>query len=156
MNKYRIWNSTLNCWVSEYCKTPGENEIQYFVDPAGKLRKFVRTLSDGGIFIEDVLLDNYVVQFFTGLYDADNNQIFEGDIVRWSLAGINGIEIHTISIIKYEHFGFVLSDCLGGGAIPLTYVEDMKIIGNIFERPCKADHNGECIFCDENISECPI
>jgi hypothetical protein len=84
MNKYRIWNSTLNCWVSDYCKNPGENEIQYFVDPVGKLRKFVRTLSDGGIFIEDVLLDNYVVQFFTGLYDVDNNPICEGDVIDFT------------------------------------------------------------------------
>lgn len=96
------------------------------------------------------------IQDFVNLKDCDGKEIYEGDIVRWSLAGINGVDIHTISIIKYEHFGFVLSDCLGGGAIPLTYIEDMKIIGNIFERPCKADHNGECIFCDENVNECPI
>jgi hypothetical protein len=32
--------------------------------------------------------------------------------------------------------------------------KDIKIIGNIFNVPCKLDANGECLICDDIIDDC--
>jgi len=32
----------------------------------------------------------------------------------------------------------------------------LEIVGNIFELPCKPDHNGECLVCDNWLEDCEI
>ena len=44
----------------------------------------------------------------------------------------------------------------GEDSVPFCYLlsEKLEVIGNIFQLPCKPDHNGECIHCDCWLTDC--
>lgn len=74
---------------------------------------------------------------FTGLYDCDGKEIYEGDIVEWEKDGL-------MYVVKFWHGMFYASveECNDGilGGFPLhvlTEYEDGKceIIGNIYDNP---------------------
>lgn len=76
-------------------------------------------------------LDNYVVQQFTGLFDKNGKEIFEGDVIK---SVINGI-----AIIEYDEYrgGYVIRNKKNGGCFNLIFdfSKEIEIIGNIFENP---------------------
>lgn len=83
--KFRIWDKKSKCWVSEYENTAGENRLKFFLDTAGKIGKIIYPLNgDDGSEDNIVNAEDYVVQQFTGLYDEEDVEVYEGDIVSWS------------------------------------------------------------------------
>lgn len=81
-------------------------------------------------------VDPETVGQFSGLYDCDGKEIFEGDILKWS----NGL----MYAVKFWHGMFYASveECNEGilGGFPLhalTEYEDGKceIVGNIYDNP---------------------
>ena len=74
---------------------------------------------------------------FTGLYDCDGKEIFEGDILKWEKDGL-------MYVVRFWHGMFYASvkecneDILGGFPLhALTKYEDRKckIVGNIYDNP---------------------
>lgn len=90
---------------------------------------------NGGYWVEDI--DPETVGQFTGLYDCDGKEIYEGDILKWEKDGL-------MYVVKFWDGMFYASveECNEGilGGFPLhalTEYDDRKceIVGNIYDNP---------------------
>ena len=123
--KFRVWDEKYNCW--------DKGSILFY--PGEELKKQGR-----------------VIQWYTGVKDKEDKEVYGGDIVK--LGSLN-------YIIEYNN-----TDCKWQGRSPANHgythpviihflhLRSGEIVGNIFEHPCKMDHNGECLVCDEPQDGC--
>jgi len=72
--------------------------------------------------------DEYVVQQWTGLNDYENNNIYEGDIVRYELDGT----VYT-QTVRWRNNFWEMEDARLYGTPLITNLPNFKVIGNIFE-----------------------
>jgi len=107
------------------------------------------------ITVPDRLLtqDKFPVQQFTGEYDKNKKEIYEGDIIRsYSDEFINeNYEGEVVFIDAGYHVKVNEKDYMG-----IWSGDDIEVMGNIFQLPCNPDHNGECVVCDCWLSDCPF
>jgi hypothetical protein len=90
--------------------------------------KFVIGYSES--FDREFILDdkNAIVQQWTGLNDYENNNIYEGDIVRYELDGI----VYT-QTVRWRNNFWEMEDARLYGTPLITNLPNFKVIGNIFE-----------------------
>lgn len=84
-------------------------------------------------FYKHIVVDNYYFGFeevelmqYTGLKDADNKEIYEGDIVEY---------YDKLYEIKWMFTGFYLHDPKGGFIELAECDECCEVVGNIYENP---------------------
>ena len=97
--------------------------------------------------------DEYVVQQWSGEFDKNKKEIYEGDIVRVTSEEWSNENFLAEVIFSEASFLSKIDDNdirgLWGG-------DDIEVMGNIFQLPCNPDHNGECLVCDEPLDGCPF
>jgi uncharacterized phage protein (TIGR01671 family) len=72
--------------------------------------------------------DEYVVQQWTGLNDYENNNIYEGDIVRYELDGT--VYIQTV---EWGNNGWEMIDTRLYSTPLIVNLPNFEVVGNIFE-----------------------
>jgi hypothetical protein len=82
--------------------------------------------------------NEYVVQQFTGFKDSNGVDVYEGDRIRYNF--------YYYDEVKWENNSWAL----------LMSLKDFEVVGNVFQLPCNPDHNGECLVCDNWLSDCPF
>ena len=119
--KFRVWNKETKKWIHG----PG-NEVSLFGEMI-LLGGFLK-----GVKCEEI--NDCLPLQYTGMNDSSQKEIYESDIVEYSLG--SGKLIYQ-DIIAWEHYGWVLLNYDGfeNSATPLTYLPEIKVIGNIFDNP---------------------
>jgi len=79
--------------------------------------------------------DEFVVQQYIGMDDMYDKEIYEGDILEYYIGeGYNSHGPYYIEI-RYERFRFCKVEVGSDDTDNLYYIEDSRVVGNIFELP---------------------
>ena len=100
--------------------------------------------------------DKYVVQQYTGLKDNNGKEIYEGDLVKFGYTEYNDFFGQVTWFEDRASFGIVSENAFETMEDLLDCMHLLEVVGNIYELPCKPDHNGECLLCDECVGGCPF
>ena len=96
----------------------GEMEIQGFDVFRGGFDKW-----------SEISIEADTVGQFTGLLDANGNEIYEGDIVKDGIAGFCGV-------IKFKDSAFIIDiDKIKGFLFVCLLTDPLEIVGNIYDNP---------------------
>ena len=146
--KFRVYSKPKNKYLPSY-----KNEGVVFGVNGSKTDEDFDEI--GGWDLGSCTQDNYlVVQQFTGLKDSKGVEIYEGDLVKFSEED-KPFEVRYCVDSEGAYYGLIdpKDDTWG---YKLSTDNEYEVVGNIFELPCKPDHNGECIVCDCWLSDCPL
>ena len=98
------------------------------------------------------------IEEYSGLHDKDGERIFEGDVIQFTA---RYKQDEPVEVIFYGgSYGCIITDDRGLKEYwQLNHIVEQhypKVIGNINQIFCKPDHNGECIYCDCWLTDCPL
>ena len=71
----------------------------------------------------------FVLMRYIDLMDDYDEEIFEGDIVKYSIANGFNYEIDGIGTVEYHNGGYTVDQ------FPICELTEIEIIGNIYETP---------------------
>lgn len=127
--KFRAKRVTDGVWVygglvmaDDFCIIDQRNEL--YVEEEYKFR------GDTHFFrLSGAMCDEGTVGQFTGLYDADGCEIYEGDIVKNESAGFFGV-------IKFKDSAFIIDiDKIKGTLFACLQTGLLEVVGNIHDNP---------------------
>ncbi len=133
--KFRAWSKSENL-MGEVTGFRFSKSQHPFVN--ARFRKNGKTVDEGYHFGQEDGCDNVILMQFTGLYDKNGNEIYEGDIVT-------GLFNHTdiIGHIVYGSDATFFINRKGLYGIGLNNAEDwLEVIGNIYENQELLKENG--------------
>ena len=88
-------------------------------------------VSDNIMYLYDHEHHVSIIQQFTGYYDINNNEIYDGDIIRYTDNDL----YKQIGIVQYINGRFVVTGPFGLYNISDRWIQNPVIIGNITEHP---------------------
>jgi len=97
-----------------------------------------------------------VFQQFIGLCDKNKKPIYEGDRVKFGYTENRDFFGEVVYFEDRATFGVKTKNAGEDFNDLVDYMKFFEVVGNIFEMPCKPDHNGECLVCDEWLDCCPF
>jgi uncharacterized phage protein (TIGR01671 family) len=135
--KFRAWSKKLELMLSP-------EDIAISIMLSGEIFKVdVFASSESMLSFKRVnQIDNYDLMQFTGLYDKNHKEIYEGDILRYYPCEEEPIFFHGTAFVDMAKVGgqleIIQCDNLGGRMVldsSSFWNDDREIIGNIYENP---------------------
>jgi uncharacterized phage protein (TIGR01671 family) len=120
--KFRVWNNKTKSWIHGPHKDSRLDGVNLF----GETILFGELLR--GISIED--LNEIIALEFTGLYDKNGKEIFEGDIVKHSY---DNEEFTNEVVFEQGYFGLKRGGKDVKPALLWPSAPVCQVVGNIFE-----------------------
>jgi uncharacterized phage protein (TIGR01671 family) len=111
--KFRAWSTKYNRFLD--CET---SQFQHYIH--GYSNPVDRNLNHKTI----------TIQQFTGLLDENGKEIYEGDILQYTLSNSE-----FIGVVEWQNYGWVIQDFEYDSADTICGAYKASIIGNIFENP---------------------
>ena len=105
-------------------------------------------------YYDGAKFDEIVFQQFSGLKDKNGKEIYEGDRVRFGYTGNVDFFGEVIWLEDRASFGVRTGNAFETFEDLMDYMKYFEVVGNIFQLPCKPDHNGECLVCDCWLCDC--
>ena len=119
--KFRVWCNRTKEWLKY---------DEYGILANGKLiaRSEYNEVGSQKAYTENSRVDA-TVSFWTGLKDKNGKEIYEGDILSMHNGQYNSQVVWDTDRYIADHIGN------GGSESITTFIEDLEIIGNIYENP---------------------
>lgn len=84
---------------------------------------------DGKVMYYEIAVEDNTVGQFTGLYDKNGQEIYEGDIVTFDN------HLQGISQVVYDYAGFMVESQNYSTAIRYSMTNHIVVVGNIHDNP---------------------
>ena len=92
-------------------------------------------LSYDEIAFDEVPASDFILMHSTGLKDKNDNEIYDGDIVRFELTDGFNYVTNEDGVVTYKLGAFYVVNGLTEYLISDINTNDLEVIGNIYENP---------------------
>ena len=108
-----------------------EGEVMYYdVYP---FKDDTLLLSYDEIAFDEVPASDFILMQSTGLKDKNGNEIFEGDIVKFTITNGFDYVVDEYGAVTYKQGAFFIVKDFAEYLISYVYTKEVEVIGNVYE-----------------------
>ncbi|MCO4648832.1 hypothetical protein Si010_00414 [Streptococcus infantarius subsp. infantarius] len=90
---------------------------------------------DDDVYGDIISFENCVLMQSTGLFDKNSKEIYEGDIVKFTLTDGFSYVVDGYGVVKYKTGAFYVVNGLTEYLISNININEIEVIGNVYKNP---------------------